>query len=1809
MKQILVVDDSHVEQVLLSGLLKKEYKVLEAVSGEAALDILRRQFKSISAIILDIMLPGIDGFEVLTKLKSNALWRSIPVIVTTGMQDESTQIKALESGANAFVTKPFNQALLLQMLRNTIVLCETAALANAAMKDSLTGLYTRDAFFIEAEKLIRQREPGYYMLSCFDIDNFKVINDQHGTESGDEVLCHVAECLAECAQSVGSIVCRLMADRFAALYPAADTNSEIVKNAHRIMVAPQCIARKISIRIGRYLVENLTLSVSSMYDRATLAQDSVKGRYDVYIAQYQESMRDRLLAEQQIVMEMRGALKSGQFEPWFQPQYNHATGALIGSEALVRWKRPDGTLISPGQFIPVFERNGFIYELDKYIWEQVCVLLRRWLDEGREPMPVSVNVSRHDVFHKGFLRFITGLMDRYALPKELLRLEITESAFTESPNQIVSIVNALIDAGFTVEIDDFGSGYSSLNTLKDVPAQILKLDMRFIESAENSQRGGNIVESVIRMAKWLGMSVIAEGVETREQADYLSSIGCNIMQGYFYARPMPLKDYEAVLGNARKNRELSDLNIVESFDSSAFWTAESLDTLVFNHFSGGAFIFEHYRGHCEMLRINSEFAETVCSQMTDDEILKREPFSAFDGDTNEKAFAAIKRARESGKREAFEAYSTQFSLPGHGEYLRVSIRRIAEAGERSLFYGYVDNITAQKKAEQKERSITTQLQLIMNHINGGVAASVVRDGKVTYLFANDRYYELMGRTQKEYTAQFTGEFHVIHPDDRARVNGIIAKACADLKPYSAEFRIVQPDGAIRWVFSDITIVDLPGVDEPVHLAMVNDITARKEAEQQERETSQQLRFLNAMSKGLLSKPDAEEAILDSMQMVLEYFGGDRVYIIEYKDGLSSNTYEVCRAGVAPQKDNLQNIPLDSIPFWKTAFDDAAIISIDTETLPPDREMERALLEMQGIDSMVAAPIHENGVYSGFIGIDNPQHRQQQQRDALPALGDYASVLLTRRDLLLRIKSESRIVKAVMDGVPGGFCRFRLTNDGRLSESYYSRGYLSMLGMTHEQIDQITCNDILAMVHPDDVPRLKSAIAHTAEGKELHDLRYRLRSDGGRAYLTVSIHAKADTDEQGNTFVNVYYSDATELIAAEARQAELLDNLPCGAALYEYDGKTLSVKHLNRHYWEMVGRVGKDYDDISFIDAVHADDRVLIAQELESAIRQDREFDANIRILYGKNAYRPFHIIGNIVKKPGGGYRIYAAYTPIDSDEMAVQSMLRLALDAMMDSSEDFSFVKDAQGRYVSVSNSVVDFLGFESETDILGKSDAELFTEAVAKKYTVDDCRILSTGEVVLDNEESALGADGALRFISTSKYPLRDAHGNIIGLYGISRNTTAFHAAQFELGALLHSIPSGILKYSADEKAEFAYVNRNLVESLGYTEQTFREKFHNCFREMIYVEDRAYAFGEIERQEGNGGIGKFDYRIEAADGSLRWFHDEGVKVSDESGKEWYYVTLTDITNQRAAENIARRRDEEFRLAVNDSGMIICRYDIARRTMLMPDRAVVKYGFKKELHPFPECAIAGGEIGEDSVEAVSAFFDSILAGKPDGTIRYQRKLNGAWRWLEARYFSVFSGNGSPESAVVSFRDVTEQIQTEQRADTDPLTGLLNRAAFSERMGALLANGSDDVLHALLMFDLDHFKQINDTYGHSSGDETLIRFGEVLTSCVRAEDMVCHLGGDEFFICLCWFTNRSDIESRAKRICRKIKAAFPRDMQVSTSIGIAVAPDDGTDFETLYHKADSALYHVKEHGKGSYAFYNEDIGEKNGLRERDGGEKR
>lgn len=232
------------------------------------------------------------------------------------------------------------------------------------------------------------------------------------------------------------------------------------------------------------------MPVDVMYDRALVAADAIRDSYGKDIEFYNEDMRNLILRRQRIVNAMEGALRAREFEVWFQPQYNHATGALIGAEALARW-RWDGIYISPAEFVPIFEETGFIYEMDRFIWEEACRYLAKWKREGGTVLPVSVNLSRRDLLHEDFPGVLTEILGKYHLTPADLRLEITESAFSQQSKQMIAKAEELVREGFTVEIDDFGSGYSSLNTLKDVPASVLKLDMHFFDSSENGQRAGS----------------------------------------------------------------------------------------------------------------------------------------------------------------------------------------------------------------------------------------------------------------------------------------------------------------------------------------------------------------------------------------------------------------------------------------------------------------------------------------------------------------------------------------------------------------------------------------------------------------------------------------------------------------------------------------------------------------------------------------------------------------------------------------------------------------------------------------------------------------------------------------------------------------------------------------------------------------------------------------------------------------------------------------------------------------------------------------------------------------------------------------------------------------------------------------------------------------------------------------------------------------------------------------------------------------------------------------------------------------------
>lgn len=415
--------------------------------------------------------------------------------------------------------------------------------------DAATGLLSKEAFFDEAAAYLRHSGARDVSIVCFDVDHFKLFNDLHGLDCGDELLRYLGRALALRFSPDGAQpLARLAADTFALC--ATGIRPERVE---RILVdiSSECPnGIDAIVRAGVYRIEDPASPVSIMCDRAVIALRTVKGSYFDRVALYDPGMREALVLEREVVAGIESALREDRIELFLQPKCNIRTGKIVGAEALARWRHPERGIVAPGEFIPLIERNGLVRSLDLRVWEKTAAWIRGLIDEGVQPVPVSVNVSRADIYLVDVAAELHALVERYGIDPSLIEVEITESAYSERPDRIVAAFDELAERGFTVLMDDFGSGYSSLNMLKDINVDVLKIDMRFLD--RDDRRSKDIMESVIRMARWLDLPVIAEGVETREQVNFLLDVGCSYAQGYYYARPMEAAAFEALLTDGSK---------------------------------------------------------------------------------------------------------------------------------------------------------------------------------------------------------------------------------------------------------------------------------------------------------------------------------------------------------------------------------------------------------------------------------------------------------------------------------------------------------------------------------------------------------------------------------------------------------------------------------------------------------------------------------------------------------------------------------------------------------------------------------------------------------------------------------------------------------------------------------------------------------------------------------------------------------------------------------------------------------------------------------------------------------------------------------------------------------------------------------------------------------------------------------------------------------------------------------------------------------------------------------------------------------
>ena len=624
---ILVVDDEMINRELLGAVLSADYEVIFATNGEEALEQVRAHQGTLSLVLLDLLMPVMPGMEVLRRMREDPELRRIPVIVVTS--DQNAEIESLNLGAIDFIPKPYPQpGVVLARVQKTIELSEDREIIQVTERDSLTGLYNREFFYRYAVQFDQYHQDMAMDAIIVDVNHFHMINERYGKAYGDEVLRRIGEKVREMVRDSGGIVCRREGDTFMVYCPHREDYTDILNNASIGLAGDDEAENRIRLRMGVYPNADKSIEIERRFDRAKMASDTVRNSFTKTIAYYDNSLHETELYEEQLIEDFQKAIREEQFVVFYQPKFDVRAEipVLASAEALVRWRHPTLGMISPGVFIPLFEDNGLIQQLDTCVWHKAAAQIKDWKDRLGISVPVSVNVSRIDMYDPALVEKFQSLLSMHGLTANEFLLEITESAYTQDSAQIISTVNRLRDLGFQIEMDDFGTGYSSLNMISSLPIDALKLDMKFIRNAFRDGKDTRLIEVIIDIADYLGVPVIAEGVETEEQLNALKALGCDIVQGYYFSKPVPAEEYE-VFVRARRDMAQAPENVLPeaiiasaqstertAYTSIAHALTTGFESIYYVDTVGGAYVQFSSQGRYEDLQIERSgtdfFADT-----------------------------------------------------------------------------------------------------------------------------------------------------------------------------------------------------------------------------------------------------------------------------------------------------------------------------------------------------------------------------------------------------------------------------------------------------------------------------------------------------------------------------------------------------------------------------------------------------------------------------------------------------------------------------------------------------------------------------------------------------------------------------------------------------------------------------------------------------------------------------------------------------------------------------------------------------------------------------------------------------------------------------------------------------------------------------------------------------------------------------------------------------------------------------------------------------------------------------------------------
>lgn len=699
--------------------------------------------------------------------------------------------------------------------------------------DELTGLYKKNAFFKKVqEKLLSSSDLDLFCLIAIDIDHFKLYNEWYGIEAGDVFLKEMAHYLKDIQDKYHGIAGYFSEDDFTLMLPY---HKNIITDIERGIIAHvNHYEENIGFlpTFGAYMIKDKSLPVHTMYDRAVIALNLIKGNYSKRINWYSPKMIQTLEENHKLLSEVQKGIKNNEFICFYQPKCNMYTGKIVGFEALIRWHHPQKGMISPGFFIPFLEKNGFIGQLDYYIWESVCKQIRYWIDYGYDVLPVSVNVSRVDIYSMDIVKSFLQLVQKYDIPTHTLEIEITESAYVEEYDIIKDIIQDLRDLGFKVLMDDFGSGYSSLNMLKDVNVDVLKIDMNFLNIDQQSEnRGVGILEAIINMGKLMGLRMIAEGVETKDQVELLLDTGCVYGQGYYYYRPLSIEQVNEKLKSDDIDPRGIQAKQINRVTIKELMNGDYISDTMINNILGGIAFYDLCGDNLVRLSVNQNYNRIIEVNPVDLEEGKSRVLDGIHVDDRESLLKIFYSAYEhpvTGAKGVFRFIGGARML-----WIQLETFFLREQDGHRLYYGHIEDVTEQKekelRLESSQKALSAVIQISDNdssmqkltkmnrHAAETIFAQFMPNGMIggyceegfPLYFANEEMIKLLGYDDYD---EFSEAIHglvinTIHPDDRGQVSKDLGDQYYVGLEYTTTYRMPKKDGTWFWTMDKGRVVE------------------------------------------------------------------------------------------------------------------------------------------------------------------------------------------------------------------------------------------------------------------------------------------------------------------------------------------------------------------------------------------------------------------------------------------------------------------------------------------------------------------------------------------------------------------------------------------------------------------------------------------------------------------------------------------------------------------------------------------------------------------------------------------------------------------------------------------------------------------------------------------------------------------------------------------------------------------------------------------------------------------------------------------